>query len=156
METELTVKAGGREFPVQIDGQGKFVANLGMEGIVTAATYDDLVKKARKTKTPFELPFTTVEGKHGTVTGIHATNQNLLVRWEDGKTEQLAYYAGRDYLARLDDDATEMVKQLNQERTRAVDALEKFKAAHKLEGGLRNAVEKAQADAAAETGTGNE
>jgi hypothetical protein len=134
MQTELTVSVAGENYPVSISGDGEFVVNLGVEHgssqIVRAASYNELVKKARKIKVPFELEFTEVRdngARNGTVTGIHASNRNLLVRWQDnGKTEQIPGYQGGTAMPRLPAEEYQELENLIRRRNRARDELAAF------------------------------
>jgi hypothetical protein len=163
METDLHVEVNGQEYPVTINGEGEFTVNLGMlEGssqIIKASSYAELRKKARKVKVPFELEFTEVTQdttRNGTVTGIHAANGNLLIRWEPemiagqlkpGKTEQLPSYQGGKYLPRLSEQDTEALRYLIRERNRAARELANF-ANPRAFASLSKAAREAQAAAA--------
>lgn len=98
----------GRKVDVNVDDGGTFWAKPDGPGgdMVKAPTMDGLRKKIlarfRTAKTRLAVPvtlFKAVTRNHvtvdcsitgGHVTGCHATNGNLLVRWADGKTEQLS------------------------------------------------------------------
>jgi hypothetical protein len=145
MQTDLQVEVNGQKYPVTISEEGEFIANLGLlEGssqIIRAKSYAELKKLARKVKVSFALEFTEVmpnTTRNGTITGIHATNNNLLVRWEPetiagrrqaaGKTEQLPGWQSGRFLPRLSEQDTEAVRFLIAERNRAVRELDNFTA----------------------------
>jgi hypothetical protein len=134
MQTDLKVSVAGEDYPVSINDEGEFIANLGVQDgssqIVRAASYAELVKKARKIKVPFELDFTEVTDhgpRNGTVTGIHASNRNLLVRWQDnGKTTQIPGYQGGTAMPRLSAPDYQELDRLVSERNRTRDELTRF------------------------------
>lgn len=156
MKTDLKVVAAGKEYPVEIsDDDGTFRANLGLvdgsSNIITAPSYEGLVKKAKLVKTSFELPFTNITDDgvlHGTITGIHAGNGNLLVKWDGGKAEQVPSYSsyGRGYVSRLNTDETDEARRLVQARNQAVRALDAFIDARRIPS-LKKAAMEAQAKA---------
>jgi hypothetical protein len=166
MDTELTVKSGGREWPVEIGGDGTFVATIDGNR-VNAPSLKELERKAAKVKVKFELPFTRVEGsriQHGTVTGIHASSRNLLVRWEPEiiagrpaapKTDQVPGWSGHTVMPRLDDADAHTLKFLLSERDKAVRELDNF-LKPRVWRSFKEAAEKAQADAVAKEAAGNE
>ena len=155
METDLTVEVAGERYPVSISGDGEFVTNLGVEHgssqIVRAASYAELVKKARKIKVPFSLDFTEVTDhgpRNGTVTGIHASNRNLLVRWQhNGKTEQVPGYHGSTAMPRLTAPEYQALEILISERNRTRDELAAF-LKPRVYKSLSEAARTAQAEAA--------
>jgi transcriptional regulator of met regulon len=142
MQTDLQVEVNGQKYPVTINEEGEFIANLGLLGgssqIIKAGSYAELKKKVRKVKVSFALEFTEVmpnTTRNGTITGIHATNNNLLVRWEPemiagrpvpAKTEQLPGWQSGKFLPRLSEQDTEAVRFLIAERNRAARELENF------------------------------
>ncbi len=89
--------------------------------------------------------------KHGTVTGIHATRGNLLIRWEDGQSEQLPGWSSPgDVTRRLTDAEAAEVERLLEARNKAVRELDRYLAPLKLES-LKKAAEQARDKAAEET-----
>lgn len=155
MQTDLTVEVAGQSYPVSINEEGEFLANLGVEQgatqFVKAASYSELVKKARKIKVPFALDFTEVTDygpRNGTVTGIHATNRNLLVRWQhNGKSEQVSGYYGSTTMPRLPAEEYQALEILISERNRTRDELAAFLKPRTYKS-LSDAARKAQAEAA--------
>jgi hypothetical protein len=142
MKTDLQIEVNGKKHEVSIDESGTFSINMGSLGgssqIIRAPSYDELRKKARKIKIPFELKFTEAmrnTTRDGTVTGIHATNGNILVRWEPemiagrpapARTEQLPGYQSGQFMPRLSEKDAEALRYLISERNRAAQELENF------------------------------
>jgi hypothetical protein len=163
MQTDLQVEVNGQKYPVTINEEGEFIANLGLlEGssqIIRAKSYAELKRLTRKVKVSFALEFTEVTPnttRNGTVTGIHAANGNILVRWEPetiagrpvpAKTEQLPGWQSGRFLPRLSEQDTEAVRFLIAERNRAVRELDNFTAPRAFKS-LSQAARDAQAAAA--------
>jgi len=155
MQTELTVKVAGTEYPVYIrDTDGVFFATVGPSEQITADSYAELEKKARRIKVKFELPFTQITDsgvRHGTVTGLHATSGNLLVRWDNGQTEQISGWSGQgaNTMPRLTDEEATTAVELVRARNASVKALAAFTDARKFVSLKRAAeTERDKADAA--------
>jgi len=129
MDTELTVQANGKTWPVTLSGaDGSFHADIDGHKI-SAPSLDALQKQANKVKVPFALPFSAISGRrvvHGTVTGLHASNGNSLVRWDGGDTEQVQAYDSRTVMPRLDDAGAAELEALLAARDEAVAALDAF------------------------------
>lgn len=159
MQTDLTVEVAGQSYPVSINGEGEFVTNLGVEQgssqIIKAASYAELVTKTRKIKIPFALDFTEVTDRgprNGTVTSIHATNGNLMVRWQhNGKTEQIPGYQGSTAMPRLTAPEYQALEILISERNRTRDELAAFLKSRTYRS-LKEAARTAQAEAAEAAG----
>lgn len=153
-ETGLTIEVSGTSYPVFIsDINGEFVVTIGGHGTIKADSYAELKAKARKAKTPFELSFSQFDEaagrvRHGTVTGIHSGNRNLLIRWDDGATEQSSTYRGEYFLRRLDEDETADLNRLSSAYQKAARELFQFREARKFPKGIREAVNDAQRKAA--------
>src|SRR5258708_5655875 len=96
-----TVNVRGQDFAVHVTDQGKFFAELDGDQL-TAASLDELrTKLARATlirNKKLAIPFVLwEEGKmrRGVCTGRHATNRNLLVKWDGQKgAEQISRHYG--------------------------------------------------------------
>jgi hypothetical protein len=164
MQTDLQVEVNGQKYPVTINEEGEFIANLGvLEGssqIIRAKSYAELKKLTRKAKVSFELEFTEVTPnttRNGTITGIHASNGNILVRWEPetiagrrqapAKTEQLPGWQGGKFMPRLSEQDNEALRFLIAERNRAARELDNFTAPRAFKS-LSQAARDAQAAAA--------
>lgn len=158
MKTGLTVTANGEDFPVGISDDGMFRADLPGSVQLKAPSLDELQKKARKVKTKFELAFTQVDShgaRHGTVTGFHASTGNLLIRWDNGDTEQIPPWGGGGaMMPRLSDAETAEISDLVAARNKAVHDLDMFTRSRKF-ASLKKAAEAARA-AAAEARGGQE
>ncbi len=157
MKTAMTISVAGKDYPVYVSDTGMFRVDLdGQQGQISAPSFAELERKARKIKTKFEFPFSSVRVltgrvKHGTVTGIHATRGNLLIRWEDGQSEQLPGWSSPgDVTRRLTDAEAAEVERLLEARNKAVRELDRYLAPLKLES-LKKAAEQARDKAAEET-----
>jgi hypothetical protein len=158
MQTELSIRHEGRDYEVLVSGEGEFVVNLGVQDgssvILKADSFAALQKKVKKIKTPFELEFTELVPsgpRNGTVTGIHAANGNLLVRWVNGTTEQVPGYHASQYMPRLSEEDYETLRYLTEERNRVARELENFVKPRAFRS-LKQAATEAQARAAKEAG----
>ena len=145
MKTELRITHGGKTYEVELnDENGSFRVWTG-ETHISAPSYADLERKIRKLKTRFELPFTAVTADgvmDGTVTGFHAINGNMLVKWADGSHEQMPGYSyDASSMPRLSDEDTAKAKQLVQARNEAVQALDTFIKARRFESLKKAALE---------------
>jgi hypothetical protein len=130
MDTGMKIMVAGTEYPVTLGvSDHKFTVDLGGLGRLQAASFAELEKQARKVKVPFELPFifVTQDGiRLGTVTGIHAGNGNVLIRWEDGTTEQQPRWSGGKYMPRQPAGDEARLRELMEARNAAQHALEEF------------------------------
>lgn len=94
VDTGKTVKVLGKEYPVQLrETTGlhalMFHVDLGDGQELEDASFLGLWEKARDFKdVRFDLPFTNRYGVNGSITGFHAGNDSLLIRWESGATGQ--------------------------------------------------------------------
>jgi len=106
---ELIVK--GVRHQIKVGNDGKWHSWPGGEQ-VTAETREGLAKAidrhTRKSVATIAVPFTQLSGqraRHGVATGIHSRTGAVLVRWDDGETEQLHRYYGSDKIVtRLSDE----------------------------------------------------
>lgn len=153
--TELKIEANGQVFPVSLDEtDGQFSVNMGvLDGssvIVRASSFAELQRKASKIKTRFALDFTQLSSdrvRNGTVTGIHASNGNLLIRWADGSTEQVPGWQGSGVvMPRLSDEEAAELARLVQARRDANHAVNAFMVPRKWDS-LKEQAKKAQAEA---------
>lgn len=92
----------GVEYTVSVDDGGYFYANDATNTQVEASTLEGLREKLMatlsRTKIKIAIPMIAKKRSYewdgakvysrGTITGMHASNGNLLVTWEDGKKEQ--------------------------------------------------------------------
>ena len=79
--------------------------------------------------------------RHGCVTGVHLTNNNLLVEWEDGKKEQNSSYNSEQFLQLTPAEEKEYMalQKLLKDTERNI---ERFEKRHAID--MRKEVEKAQ------------
>ena len=149
METELIIEHAGRKLPVMLDPEGTFHVLVDGDRI-SAGSYEELQKTVRKIKVKFELPFTQVSTtgvRNGTITGIHAVNGNLLVRWSNGETEQVYSYSSHgEMMPQLSSGELAQVTHLVAERARIVRELDAFTRSRKW-ASPKEAAKNAQAEA---------
>ena len=93
----------GVTFVIGVDGDGRFSTIFKGDEIV-APTLETLILKlknvTKKASTKMRIEFWRWEGrhsragelKHGVVTGVHGSNRNLLIEWDNGKKEQESYF----------------------------------------------------------------
>jgi hypothetical protein len=100
------IEVRGQSYTVQLDEDGTFRAynEAGMK-VATAQTRRDLASAlgqlTRQASAAVSVLFTMLvdgQARHGEATGLHATTRNILVRWADGKREQLSMVRGSDLL----------------------------------------------------------
>jgi hypothetical protein len=121
-----------------------FYVDLG-EQTLEAETLSDLAGKARNFKDErFSLPFVTRDGRKGTVTGFHAANGNLLIRWATGKSYQARTYEFTKPMPELSDEDYQTLMKLLEAEREAQKALESFLDEHAFANGLKGAAEEAR------------
>jgi len=88
-----TMKITGIEIPVEITDEGRFTADLGGEQ-AQSDTLQGLKRNALQyVKTMrLNLPFVTTSGNRGTLRGYHASQNKLLVTFENGTKTTMDYY----------------------------------------------------------------
>lgn len=99
----LKIQVRGRYFDVEVSREGMFHTELNDEtvkGESLAQLKDKLGKELARGKVKISIPFIVYTGarygsderevRRGTITGKHAGNRNYLVRWDNGKTEQVS------------------------------------------------------------------
>ena len=147
LDTGKTVSVLGKTYPVLLTDGSKFRVDLGDGQDLEAATYSELVTMARDFKdVRFDLPFTTDTGRNGSVTGFHAGNGNLLIRWGDGTTEQR--YGVQDAMPQLSGTDLEIFARLLKAKHAAYLAVQQFVQTHKFPDGTKEAALKARAEKA--------
>lgn len=149
----LSINVCGQDYPVEVQSDGKFYARINGQ-LLSADTFAELKQKANRAKVKISIPFSQERSdsvRHGTVTGTHAATGALLVRWDDGTTEQFSRYASgldRSPMPRLTgDEVLELELKLKNLRT-AQEAVDAFREAHAFPGGIFAAVRLAQSEAA--------
>jgi len=112
------IKTGSRTWQVTVNSLGEFRANTDGLADVTASSYKALVDqakvKASQARVSVDVPYVRFTHRggssssfrsggdekphtvHGTATGIHGSNGNVLAR-ENGKPQQLSYSLGEYY-----------------------------------------------------------
>ena len=93
---------------------------------------EKLLKVTAAHKAKLSIPFTrNADGKirHGAVVGVHGSNENLIVQWDDTKKrEQIPKYGvtRSSFLRRLSDEETAELTALQAAHKRATDELNAF------------------------------
>jgi hypothetical protein len=143
IDTGKKVSVLGKEYPVQLtDGNDytgmKFHVDLGDGNELEAASFHELASLAANFKdVRFDLPFTSQDGYDGSVTGFHAGNGRLLVRWANGKTEQR--YGIDGAMPQLQGEDRETFHRLLKTRNDAQQAVKEFVQAHEFPDGVKRA-----------------
>jgi hypothetical protein len=156
---EITVK--GRKFQVEISDKGMFSVDLD-DRKIHAETLNALKSRLESylKQKPIAIEFAsgvnpddyrwrrgfgektrTVYVRRGTITGLHSSNRNLIVRWKDnGQTEQVSRWSGNyDQFMKLTPEQEKTYVELRKVKKKAEDELEKFTKAHSF-----NAIEEVQ------------
>lgn len=126
------------DFQVQVNSQGEFYTEYEGER-VGALTLEELRSKLTKlTKKPVNIPFARIyDGRirHGVIRGVHATNRNLLIKFDGQKGVEQEYgwqREGSNYLA-LTSAEEEVYLGLHKELKKAQDAVDAFENKHALD-----------------------
>ena len=153
IDTGKTVSVLGKSYPVMLDNSGSdyrgmmFRVDLGNGQTFEDPTSGGVYAKARDFKdVRFDLPFTTPEGREGSITGFHAGTGNLLVRWSDGKREQC--YGVDDAMPQLSDEDRAALDKLLEARNAAYAAHRQFVQTHKFPDGIKEAAKAARLEKA--------
>ena len=147
-----TIRIAAITFEVEVDRQGQFWTNVD-GGRVAAPSFDllkkALIKHAAEARKNISIPFVCWEkdwndenGKlvHGVCVGIHAGNNNLLVKYQGDKAAQQLAYTRRSNNFVAPEHAYELEK-LEKAVETITKARDKFVEDHHID--LREAVEKA-------------
>lgn len=134
IDTGTTIKVLGKPYPVylrdEVPGRYEgmiFRMDLGNGQELDADSWKGLEAKARSFKdVRFDLPFTTRHGHEGSVTGFHAGNGSLLVRWASGATDQRRKYQMEGSMPRLSPEDQAELKRLRDASTEAQKAWNEF------------------------------
>lgn len=145
------VEVGGKAHEVFIQSDGQFMIVLDGSK-VTDKTYDGVVRKAQarvKLKiADFKLPFVAVEHceaiswhnghkpelRKGVATGLHNSNNNILVRWSDQKdAEQMSGYRHGMILHELSVNEEARFNKLLKTWWKAREEFIEFLAKHEIE-----------------------
>jgi len=114
----------------------RLMAETARQAVKVSVPFEQIVRGGWQRHEPYSV-------RRGTLTGIHAKTRALLVRWADGKTNQMQY--ARDLLRPLDKATAAQLVALYTERDRIVLAIDELEKANRLDG--REAVEAAIAAA---------
>jgi hypothetical protein len=135
-----TLEINGKDFEIEVNEMGQFYTELDGESI-TADGLDQLMAKLRclVKQVDVRIPFwrwvrnsTTKQCslRGGNITGMHASNSNILIEWNDGACEQEWGY-GRyvERYMRLETEALQMeyiaLQEASEQARAAVRAFEK-------------------------------
>jgi len=151
MDTGLTIEVSGKKYPVELVtdqkawDKARFRLHLGEGNDVEADSFRELADKVEDLRlVRFELPFTNRYGADGMVTGFHATNGHMLIRWASGKTEQVYGSSSlNDAMPQLGDEDKTELKRLIRAREDAQKAWDEFVEARKFES-VREAADEAR------------
>lgn len=133
--TDVEIK--GKSFEVEVDDRGKFRTVLNGDQ-VTALTLDalksELAKRISRGAVKIAIPFVRWSDdkgilRKGTITGIHASNRNLLVKW-DGQKGVEQEYAWHDDSRFIRPEASVEYAHLSQATDEAQQRLQKFTKLH--------------------------
>lgn len=138
---KLTVR--GQDFEIFTDDQGRWVAYIDSSPILADSRdklRDALMKATKQAATKVAVPFirvTTRQGRevridHGTATGIHSANGNVLARFGERGSEQLTHGWGNVTYLREGTDMDRW-RELSDAARAANAAFSAFVAEHKIE-----------------------
>lgn len=135
------VEVRGQQIGVDVDNQGTFSAKVG-DATVSADSLKDLIGKLERA-TKIEQARVSIQFsrwddgaiKHGTVTGIHAANNNLLIKWDGVKGTSQEWRSGRwgektERFLRLTDVEEKQLLALYKAEEVATEAREEFEKRH--------------------------
>jgi hypothetical protein len=124
-----TIEVKGKKLEVGVWDNGQFYTELGNEQVhadslehLKTLCAKKLARAAVKLNIPF-LRFDNGQLKRGTITGLHASNRNVLVKWEDGTSSQEYSYQSTDYIK---PELVDEYVKLSQASFVAENALTKF------------------------------
>jgi hypothetical protein len=138
------VEVRGTKYPLTVDDHGYWSTSYNRE-LVAAQTRDQvreiLMNKTKRAAAKVEVRFSTLArpryggelyNRLGSATGIHSSNGNVLVRWDDARgSEQITERYSSDYFIPplAEDEATELIA-LKEAAQAAVNAVSVFETSH--------------------------
>ena len=142
-----SVEKNGVTVEIFVDGRGNWKADHGGQAM-HADTRDKLVEKisraTKQTTVKIALPFVQAEDKnrayatpgvrfkHGTATGLHSANGNVLVQWDNGTKEQLSHSYNITFFPALDVTLLEEFERLTVAKHAAARAHREFLAKYEI------------------------
>lgn len=129
--TKLNIR--GKEFEVEVGLDGRFSAVLNevkVYGYSLSELNEKLEKATKGNTVRVNIPlfaFSNGGLKAGAAIGIHAGNGNVLIKWEDGKTEQAVEY---ESFLQIATEEVPRAKELAEAFRAARDAWDKFSRDH--------------------------
>lgn len=139
MDTGITLKIRGSEYPVSLDSSGIF-STTADDTALQAETLDKLrdqlitvTRESRRLAIRFSRE-SAGRVRHGTITGIHATQRAILVTWDGGARETIDSYGATRLLTDLAAEDEAVILGLRQAETAAREQVTKFLESRKLDG----------------------
>jgi hypothetical protein len=152
----LDFTVGSVRWSAWVDADGRFVASTSADiGDVRADTYAQLKETAKvrvsQAKTKVDVPYAYLSRssgriKHGSATGIHGSNKNILAV-EGGVKKQLDRYAGKEYFKPPSPEDAADLEQAVKTRDAAQAEMARIMQKYQFSQGMRTAVENAVTEA---------
>jgi hypothetical protein len=151
-----TIRVSGHDWPIYVDGDGKWYSKIKGEftepGAISREELPRIIsRRIRAATAKTEVRFWGYNRhefskgiRAGTVTGVHAGNGNLLVQWDDGGKDQLSFMSSWTMLEPGADP--ERWEWLRKERDRTDRELYAYEQDHRID--LRAKTREALADKA--------
>lgn len=143
MKTGIVLKVRGVKYPVSLDEAGQFHASADGHACAAATLKELETKLAGMTKVQLSIRFGRPEQvsykpgdvviRTGTVTGIHKTQQTLLVKWDDGHRESLRSYQARNQFRELTAQEAAEYGELVSAQLEAKRKMDEFVRAHTID-----------------------
>jgi hypothetical protein len=137
METGITLEVRGAAYEVAIDGKGIFQAEVdgqAYRGNTLEKLRELVVRATRQSSLDVRFARPNADGtvRYGSVTGIHAGQRALLVRWNDGGRETIQAYNATGMLQPLSYEQARGYSDLVRVAEVANNAVGRFKSEHRL------------------------
>lgn len=148
------IEVRGKRYEVTVGREGTFytkVHNRGVHATSREELRNAVMKATKRARVTVEVPFSITQTvrysrkrtvKSGIAVGLHQGHGAILVKYDDGSTEQLdtGFSSSTTLVPLADDEAKEWVR-LQDERDRTYAELQEFEKTHRLD--LRKVVEAA-------------
>jgi hypothetical protein len=137
METDITLEVRGAEYKVEVDGRGRFSTEVGDQHYNAESLdklRDKVVRATRQSNLDIRFARPNADGtvRYGIVTGIHAAQRALMVRWNDGKREIIQSYNATDMLQPISYEQARGYSDLVRVAEVATTEVRRFRDEHKL------------------------
>lgn len=150
-----TMTVRGMKFDLQVTENGywiTFFQNSRVSSITLEGLEEELRKLTKKAAAKISVPFTVIMSrgysgplmpKHGTATGLHSGNGNVLVEWRNGQKGQFdtGYRSSDASYRRLTAEESDEIIRLRKAVSDATSALNEYE--HPLRINLKTEVQKA-------------